>query len=117
MFFVTLEAIATTSYPLGISQQFSLQLHDLSNSFPGHYQRADTPLYSQVHVQLYNMHATTLIFSTGLAFALAPTGVLGWAQAGNGVWVANNVWYGRVGNCKSATSTGSRPPEILILLY
>jgi len=58
------------------------------------------------------MHVTTLILSTGLTLALAPAGVLAWAQAGNGVWVANNVWYSRVGNCESATGTISSPPKI-----
>jgi hypothetical protein len=58
------------------------------------------------------MHVTTLILSTGLTLALAPAGVLGWAQAANGVWVASNTWYPRVGNCKSATSTSSCPLEI-----
>lgn len=44
------------------------------------------------------MHFTALALS--IALALAPAGVFGWAKAADGVWVANNVVYPQVGNCK-----------------
>ncbi|KAI5211372.1 hypothetical protein AUEXF2481DRAFT_209426 [Aureobasidium subglaciale EXF-2481] len=54
------------------------------------------------------MHATSLIISTSLALALTPAGVLGWAQAANGVWVASNTWYGRVGNYNNVHESCTR---------
>lgn len=38
------------------------------------------------------------------AFALVP-GTYGWAQAGNGVWIANNSWY----TIRGGESPFSRP--------
>ncbi|KAH8760633.1 hypothetical protein BGZ57DRAFT_879761 [Hyaloscypha finlandica] len=61
------------------------------------------------------MHVTTLILSTGLTLALAPAGVLAWAQAGNGVWVANNVWYSRVGNYNNVHESCTRMNSQIVL--
>ena len=59
------------------------------------------------------MQLTSFILSAGLAaLALAPTGALAWKKAANGVWVADNTWYGRVGNHnnvhESCTKTNSQ---------
>jgi hypothetical protein len=54
------------------------------------------------------MQLTSIIISTGLAIALAPAGALGWAQAGDGVWVAHNTWYGRVGNYNNVHESCTR---------
>ncbi|KAK0640576.1 hypothetical protein B0T16DRAFT_460750 [Cercophora newfieldiana] len=43
-----------------------------------------------------------------LALLSAPTAVLGWAKAANGVWVANNNWYSRVGNFNNVHESCTR---------
>jgi hypothetical protein len=82
----------------------------LSNSIPRHYHSPNTSTVR--HIQLFTMHITTLILSTGLTLALAPAAVIAWAQAPDGTWVASNTWYAHVGNCKSATGTSFSPLEI-----
>ncbi|KAL2065133.1 hypothetical protein VTL71DRAFT_4274 [Oculimacula yallundae] len=54
------------------------------------------------------MHVTPLLLSTGLALVLAPAVVFGWAQAANGVWVASNTWYARVGNYNNVHESCTR---------
>jgi len=54
------------------------------------------------------MHFTSLILST---LAIVPLGAFAWAKAGNGVWIANNKVYERVGNCKSHISVSNPPPS------
>jgi hypothetical protein len=47
------------------------------------------------------MQLTKLIISTGFTLLLTPVGVIAWAQAADGTWVANNIEYPRVGSDKS----------------
>ncbi|KAK4441937.1 hypothetical protein QBC34DRAFT_278072, partial [Podospora aff. communis PSN243] len=53
------------------------------------------------------MRLTTLLAAT-LTLIAAPTAVLGWAQASNGVWVANNKVYPRVGNFNNVHESCTR---------
>lgn len=59
------------------------------------------------------MQFTTLILSTVLA--LAPTETLAWAKSGDGVWTANNVWYGRVGNYNNVHESCTRMNSQIVL--
>ncbi|KAK3357836.1 hypothetical protein B0T25DRAFT_604912 [Lasiosphaeria hispida] len=59
------------------------------------------------------MHYTTLLLSTALA--IAPAGVLGWAQAANGVWVVSNTWYPRVGNYNNVHESCTRMNSNIVL--
>ncbi|THW98738.1 hypothetical protein D6D13_10528 [Aureobasidium pullulans] len=61
------------------------------------------------------MHVSTLILSTSLTLALAPAGVVGWAQAANGVWVASNTWYPRVGNYNNVHESCTRMNSNIVL--
>jgi len=55
------------------------------------------------------MYFNAVAIATGLTLALAPSSVLGWAQAADGTWVANNHVYPKVGGCKSHTYRVQHP--------
>ncbi|KAK0735343.1 hypothetical protein B0T21DRAFT_411979 [Apiosordaria backusii] len=61
------------------------------------------------------MQLTSIVLSTGLALALAPAGALAWAQAANGVWVASNTWYSRVGNYNNVHESCTRMNSQIVL--
>lgn len=58
--------------------------------------------HNQALLNTFNMQFTATIVSAALSMVLAPTGAMAWAQAENGIWTANNVWYDHVGDRKFA---------------
>jgi hypothetical protein len=61
------------------------------------------------------MQLTSIVISTGLALAMAPFGALAWAKAANGVWVASNTWYPRVGNYNNVHESCTRMNSQIVL--
>jgi hypothetical protein len=61
------------------------------------------------------MQLTSIVISTAFTLAMAPAGALAWAQAANGVWVAHNTWYGRVGNYNNVHESCTRMNSQIVL--
>ena len=79
-------------YRQSCNSRYSLQIINLPVLSPGYYYSPNTST-TKLTPKLSTVHSTTLVLSTGLTLALAPTGAFAWAKAANGVWVANNKVY------------------------